>query len=136
MTSALTCHNCGTALPANKKFCTSCGTPVAVAGRTPQAAVQKPMVPGKETSLQASLARLGIPVSFNTLVGFFSAFIIGLIVPRILPFIFPFFYPILNAVFQGSPDAFNKFMMTSMTFLSSFLVSFVVALLPRLRSRA
>ena len=131
------CQNCGAVLSPNKKFCTSCGTPVpSAAVRAPAVAQSSPaQPPGQETSLQRSLARLGIPVSLNSLIGFFAALVVGLIVPRLLPYIFPIFYPVLNFFFRGSPDTFNRFMMTILTFLSSFIVSFVVASLPRLRKQ-
>lgn len=135
MNAGIQCHNCGTPLAANKKFCTNCGTPVPAAIPPPLSAEQQPESAGQETSLQRSLAILGIPVSLNTLVGFFGALIVGLIVPRVLPFIFPLVYPILNTVFSGNPDPFNKLMMTGLTFLSSFVVSFAVSILPRMRKR-
>lgn len=137
------CRNCQAQLQPSQKFCTACGTPVepapaaeaihgSPAPRPSRAAAAKPIA---ETSLQSSLGRLGIPVSLSAILGFFTALVVGLIVPRVLPYVFPLFYPILNAVFQGSPDSFNKVAMTGLTFMSSFLVSFVIAYVPRRLSR-
>jgi hypothetical protein len=136
------CRNCQAELQPNQKFCTACGTPVesAPAVRSSQPApVQRPPRPaatgGGQTSLQTSLGRLGVPVSLSAIIGFFTALVVGLIVPRVLPYIFPLFYPILNVVFRGSPDTFNKVGMTGLTFMSSFVVSFVIAYLPKRLNR-
>lgn len=125
------CRNCGASLGSNQAFCTECGTPVQAPQRQSESHPSAPQPGAEQTSLQRSLAGLGIPVGLSTIVGFFGALIVGVIVPRVLPFILPIFYPILDELTGGSPDPVNRFAMTSLTFLSSFVVSFVFGFLPR-----
>lgn len=71
---------------------------------------------------------LGIRLSSRELVGFGLAVLAGMVVARILPSIYPILAPLLDALFGkgASParDGFNAFMMTALTFLSSFVISF------------
>ncbi len=49
---------------------------------------------------------------------------------RVLPYVYPVFSPILDALFgkraTSSRDGFNSFMMTAMTFVTSFVIAYRV----------
>lgn len=135
------CTACGSSLKAGIQFCTKCGTRVSAPVPTSdqrsttsrQPSPQQTPVASSGSpspSIQASLGRLGIQLSSRHLVGFILASLAGMVVARILPFIYPYvFFPLLAIVFQGNPsgssDSFNSFMMTAITFLTSFVISFI-----------
>ncbi|MFQ5855305.1 MAG: zinc-ribbon domain-containing protein [Anaerolineae bacterium] len=127
------CVQCGATVPAGQRFCTQCGTPVSSTTQPPTPdTIPEPdaLISPPGDSIQASLARLGIPLSRRQLIGFGLAVLAGMIVARILPFIYgPIFDPLLTPVFgsgAGPRDTFNSFMMTALTFLTSFVISFIV----------
>jgi hypothetical protein len=93
----------------------------------------------KPSALQNSLGLLGIPVTGGQIVGFIVATIAGLVIARILPYVYFVFDPLLTAVFGSGPsyerDGFNTFMMTAITFLTSFGLALVSAWLARPRPK-
>ena len=79
-------------------------------------------------SIQASLARLGIRLSRQQLVGLGLSLLAGLIVARILPIIYsPIIGPFLDArkLTTSTRDSLNSVIMTLLTFLTSFAISFL-----------
>ena len=130
----MNCSNCGHTNPPGTKFCRQCGTPMSTttsASTAPTTSTAVGAGPPAD-SIQASLARLGIPLSRRQLIGFVVAVLAGMIVARILPFIYgPIFDPLLTPVFgsgAGPRDTFNSFMMTALTFAASFVISFIFAM--------
>lgn len=85
--------------------------------------------------MRASVANVGLRLSSQQLVGFGVAVIAGVIMARILPYMYPVLSPILDAVFGAkattSRDNFNAFMMTALTFLTSFVIAYRVFKKPR-----
>lgn len=80
--------------------------------------------------VQGGLQKLGIPVSIQQLVGVLVAFIVGLILARVLPYIYaPTVGHLLDALQLSVPtrDTLNWFVMTALTFLTSFAVGFVLS---------
>jgi hypothetical protein len=118
------CSRCGHDNAAGKRFCVRCAATLAAQPAQPDPA------PAVNPTLQASLERLGLRLSSRHLVGFAIAAVVGLMTPPVLLRVYPYvFYPLLQVVFDGNPsgasDSFNTFMMTALTFLSSFLVAFL-----------
>ena len=128
-TGGTPCAQCGATVPTGKAFCTRCGTPLTAAISTPP---EPPVAPPDSSvgSIQASLARLGIRLSRRELVGFGLSVAAGMVMARILPYIYPvIFSHVLDRIFGSGPsnarDGFNSHMMTAITFLTSFVISFV-----------
>ena len=133
-TGGTTCAQCGATLSAGKAFCTRCGTPVkTTAPQPPPEPV--PSAQSPVGSIQASLARLGIRLSRRELLGFALSVVAGIVMARILPYIYPvIFGHFLDLVFgpgAGARDTFNSHMMTAITFLTSFVISFFTFRKPR-----
>lgn len=124
------CARCGAHVSAGKAFCTQCGTSVKTASAIHPA--PEVALPG---SIQAGLAELGIRFSRRKLIGFGLSVASGMVMARILPYIYPVaFGPLLDRVFgpgPGARDVFNSHMMTAITFLTSFVISFIAFRRPR-----
>ena len=147
----LTCSNCGRPNPADKKFCSNCGAPLAFAAPVATSLLPLPPaqpVPGPAptppspsgSSILASLAALGIRVTRRQIVGIIAGALTGLIVAWLLPYLYaPIFGRVLDIV-AGSNialrDNFNKFVMTGTTCLVSFGVSLVITIPSKLLLRA
>jgi Double zinc ribbon len=114
------CKQCGATVPPGRKFCTVCGSAVSATSSTPPS----------DGSIQASLAKLGIRFSKGEWIGFAVSVTGGFVMARILPYVYPILSPVLDAVFGPGPsnprDSFNSFMMTGITFATSFIISFIV----------
>jgi ribosomal protein L40E len=122
------CVQCGATVPIGKSFCPQCGAGLAA---TTSATPTPPATPAgpPDGSIQAALARLGIRLSRRELIGLALSVAAGMIVARILPYIYPvLFAHLLDRVFgpvqSTARDGFNSHMMTVITFLSSFVISF------------
>lgn len=93
------------------------------------------------SSILTSLSRLGIRVARTQLIGLIVSVITGMVVARLLPFIYPLIFSRpLDIVFgpgaSSFRDGFNSLLMTTCTFMASFLVAFVVVLAFGRRKRA
>jgi RNA polymerase subunit RPABC4/transcription elongation factor Spt4 len=122
------CVQCGDTVPMGKSFCPQCGAranPATPITPTPPATPAGP----PDGSIQAALARLGIRLSRRELIGLALSVAAGMVMARILPYIYPvLFGHLLDRVFgpgmSNARDGFNSHMMTVITFLSSFVISF------------
>ena len=124
------CVQCGGTVPLGKSFCPQCGARLAATTSTTPTTPATPAGP-PDGSIQAALARLGIRLSRRELIGFALSVAAGMVVARILPYIYPvIFAHLLDRVFgpgqSNARDGFNSHMMTVITFLSSFVISFIV----------
>jgi hypothetical protein len=129
------CQSCGEENPSENRFCNTCGNQlpgVTGAASAGPAAVPASAGPSGSPSIQASLERLGIRLSTRQLVGIAIATLAGIVVARVLPNVYPvLFAPILQVLFFGNPagssDSFNTSIMTWLTFLTSFVISLLIA---------
>jgi zinc-ribbon domain len=118
------CTRCGSSLPANKQFCSKCGAPV-LPVEDPPSPTGSILAP-----LQSGLQKLGIPVTVQQLVGLIVSIVVGLVLARILPYIYaPTVGYLLDFLQLSVPtrDTLNWFMMTALTFLTSFAVGFILS---------
>ena len=118
------CTRCGSSLQANKRFCSKCGAPVLPVDEPPSPASAM-LAP-----VQGGLQKLGIPVSIQQLVSVVVAFIVGLVLARVLPYIYaPTVGHLLDALqlSVSTRDTLNWFVMTALTFLTSFAIGFVLS---------
>ena len=131
----MTCVACGTPNPAGKKFCSKCGARLVAAAAPPPPPPVPPPAPASSSagSVQASLSRLGVPVSTRQVIGIVAGMAAGMVTARSLPYLYSgFFGGVLNQVFGGggsgtSRDAFNASSMTFITFGASFGISFLLS---------
>ena len=118
------CIRCGSSLQADKRFCSKCGAPVLPVDDPPSSAGSL-LAP-----LQGGLQKLGIRVSIQQIVGLIAAIVVGLVLARILPYIYaPTVGYLLDFLQLSVPtrDTLNWFVMTALTFLTSFAVGFVLS---------
>jgi ribosomal protein L40E len=120
--AGMACAQCGATVPAGKAFCSKCGAPINAPSATPVQSVGT--APSAIGSIQASLEKLGIRVSPRELIGFGVSVVAGMVMARVLPYIYPVLFSSIISRMQN-PDPFNKFMMTAITFLTSFVISFI-----------
>lgn len=111
------CDRCGKPLAPGQSRCAYCG-----------ATLQPNAPPSALAPLQQSLGKLGIRVGQKQIVAAIAGIVAGLILARVLPYIYaPVVGSVLNAMNleTATRDSLNTFMMTTLTFLTSFLTGFI-----------